>query len=94
MKLLWILYRGVKGDRHILFLSLDIVGDFYIGLDTRLVGDGDRNTILTNREFPYLSLGAKIKFLNRNCPDAMKNAFRKLSKSRIVSISEYKIGSI
>jgi hypothetical protein len=91
MKLLWILYKGTKGDKHILFLSFGVHGEYYIGLDARLVGDGDRNTILTNREFPQLSLGAKIKFLKEKCPVAMKNAFRKLTKSKIVSMSEYKL---
>jgi hypothetical protein len=92
MKLLWILYKSQKGDKHILFLSFGVYDEYYIGLDARLVSDRDRNIILTNHTFPQLSLGAKIEFLKNKCPETMKNAYRKLSKSKIVSMSEYKMG--
>jgi hypothetical protein len=91
MKLLWILYRGQKRTRYILFLSLGTRNDKIAGLDAKLVDDASREKILTTEAFGDLSLDAKIKWLKRYCPGTMKAAYRELIQNCIVSSTEYKM---
>lgn len=88
MELLWILYKGKLHTRYILFLSLGIKGNKLIGFDTKLVDDNSRIKIIENHNFPKLSLEAKIGWIRKHCPAALK-AYRELLKSRIVSKTEY-----
>lgn len=93
MKLLWILYRGQKRTRYILFLSLGTRNGKVSGLDARLVDDASRQKLLGDKAFRKLSLDAKLKWLKRYCPGTMKAAYRELRQDKIASSQEYKIKS-
>jgi len=91
MKLLWILYKGKKTTRYLLFLNLGNRNGKLVGLDTSKIDNTSRAKMMGSRDFQNLSLDAKIMWLKRHCPNAMAKAYRELYESNIKSRKEYKI---
>jgi hypothetical protein len=91
MDLLWLLYKGKKSTRYLLFLSLGSRSGKLVGLDTSKVSDAARKKIMDSKEFNSLSLDSKVRWLQRYCPEVMKTAYRELREGSIKSRREYQM---